>query len=260
MGKCQDIVLNDRYIWVHDIPQDRCEEWLDFVTEYNKNVKDKTPAIFILEVHGFYGRSPKGIQKLVFDQAITAYDRFAFCALAASDSNTCREYLRPYLAELVSTVCRDDIELCAACIQKGVRFLKDPKNTLKQIISTEYRSDGERYSYLRLDDLRSLIWETQLKAVFPVIEQYRSYFIKKYSSYIQKALPFSNPNGQDISSPEDVEIGMLVYLVGNGNITLADSSEYPELERFRDARNNLAHLNILEPEGVELILKRAETL
>ena len=53
---------------------------------------------------------------------------------------------------------------------------------------------------------------------------------------------------------------MLVYLVGNGNITLADSSEYPELERFRDARNNLVHLNILEPEGVELILKRAETL
>ena len=226
----------------------------------NKNVKDKTPAIFILEVHGFYGRSPKGIQKLVFDQAITAYDRFAFCALAASDSNTCREYLRPYLAELVSTVCRDDIELCAACIQKGVRFLKDPKNTLKQIISTEYRSDGERYSYLRLDDLRLLIWETQLKAVFPVIEQYRSFFIKKYSIYIQKALPFSNPNGQDITSPEDVEIGMLVYLVGNGNITLADSSEYPELERFRDARNNLAHLNILEPEDVELILKRAETL
>lgn len=124
LGKCQDIVLNDRYIWVHDIPQDRCEEWLDFVTEYNKNVKDKTPAIFILEVHGFYGRSPKGIQKLVFDQAITAYDRFAFCALAASDSNTCREYLRPYLAELVSTVCRDDIELCAACIQKRREILK----------------------------------------------------------------------------------------------------------------------------------------
>lgn len=141
-----------------------------------------------------------------------------------------------------------------------MRFLKDPKNTLKQIISTEYRSDGERYSYLRLDDLRSLIWETQLKAVFPVIEQYRSYFIKRYSSCIQKALPLSNPNGQDITSPEDVEIGMLVYLVGNGNITLADSSEYPELERFRDARNNLAHLNILEPEDVELILKRAETL
>lgn len=105
-----------------------------------------------------------------------------------------------------------------------------------------------------------LIWETQLKAVFPVIEQYRSYFIKKYSSYIQKALPLSNPNGQDITSPEDVEIGMLVYLVGNGNITLADSSEYPELERFRDARNSLAHLNILGSEDVEMILKRAETL
>lgn len=67
---------------------------------------------------------------------------------------------------------------------------EDPRlYVLKQIISKEYRSDGERYPYLRMDDLRSLIWETQLKTVFPVIERYRSYFIKKYSSYIQKALP-----------------------------------------------------------------------
>lgn len=82
-----------------------------------------------------------------------------------------------------------------------VKTTKKITPTLKQIISKEYRSDGERYPYLRMDDLRSLIWETQLKTVFPVIERYRSYFIKKYSSYIQKALPPSAiPTGR-ISFP-----------------------------------------------------------
>ena len=46
-----ETVLNDRYIWVSDIPADKINKWLDFVAEYNVNVKDKTPGIFIMEVH-----------------------------------------------------------------------------------------------------------------------------------------------------------------------------------------------------------------
>src|SRR5699024_10639271 len=31
LGRCEDIVLNDRYEWVTDIPKERYEEWLDFM-------------------------------------------------------------------------------------------------------------------------------------------------------------------------------------------------------------------------------------
>ena len=51
LGKCQETVLNDRYVWVSDIPDEKVTKWLDFVSEYQKNVQDKTPGIFILEVH-----------------------------------------------------------------------------------------------------------------------------------------------------------------------------------------------------------------
>ena len=51
LGKCQETVLNDRYIWVSDIPDEKVTKWLDFVSEYQKNVQDKTPGIFILEVY-----------------------------------------------------------------------------------------------------------------------------------------------------------------------------------------------------------------
>lgn len=179
--------------------------------------------------------------------------------MSASDSSTCKEYLRPYLAELASTVCKDDVELCAECVRKGSVFLKDPEAAITQIISEEYRSNGERFTYTYAGELKILIWETQLKTVFPVIERYRSYFIQKYSSRIKKFLPIRNSNKQVVSSPEDVEIGILIYLVGNGNIMLSDN-EYLELERFRDARNKLAHLDILDSETVDMILKRAETI
>lgn len=36
LGKCQETVLNDRYVWVSDIPDEKVTKWLDFVSEYQK--------------------------------------------------------------------------------------------------------------------------------------------------------------------------------------------------------------------------------
>lgn len=258
LGKCEDTVLNDRYIWVYDIPKNKYEEWLGFIAEYNKNVKEKTPAIFILETHDehFANKAKKGIRKILFDQNIGAYDKFAFCALAAT-SKACKEYMRPYLAELVSCICNEDIELCAECVDAGNRFLDDPKAVIDHVISTKCRSDGDRYTFSKTsDEIEKLIWETQLKNVFPIIEKYRSYFIKKYRKYITEALPITNSYGESVMNPEDVEIGTLVYMVGNGTISIS-TKEYEELDKFREARNRLAHLDVLDVHTVEMILRWA---
>ena len=71
---------------------------------------------------------------------------------------------------------------------------------------------------------------------------------------------YRNVNGQKVIVPEEVEIGMLVYLAKNGKICLRSKNEYEELEWFQDARNNLAHLTPLDLEAVNRILKRAESI
>jgi len=261
LGKCEDIVLNDRYIWVYDIPNNKYAEWLNFILDYNRNVTKKTPAIFILEIkdRNFANKDFKGIRKISFDQNIGAYDKFAFCILAATD-HTCREYMRPYLAELVSSICREDIELCAECVNEGNLFLENPVEVINQITSAKYRSDGEPYSFSQTDEeIKKQIWETQLKNVFPVIEKYRSYFITKYRKAIMEALPIMNSSGESVTNPEDVEIGTLVYMAGNGKMILS-SKEYEELGHFREARNRLAHLNILDLPMVDMIMRRAGSL
>ena len=91
--------------------------------------------------------------------------------------------------------------------------------------------------------------------MFPAIEKYRSYFIKKYYDVIGSALPISSSYGELVDKPEDVEIGTLLYLAGNGTIPV-NPNEYSELEQYRNSRNKLAHLNILESHAVDFILKR----
>ena len=163
LGKCQETVLNDRYIWVSNITKEKITQWIDFVSEYNKNVQEKAPGIFILEVHddSMARKSKKEIKTILFNQNIGAYDKYAFCALASSETN-CKEFLRPYLAEIVSSICRDDVELCAECVSRGTDFLNAPYETIQEIVKELYRSDGEAYEFERTkEEVIVSIWETQ---------------------------------------------------------------------------------------------------
>lgn len=256
LGECQETVLNDRYIWVSHISADKINKWLDFVAEYTVKVKHKTPGIFIMEVHddSLARKSKRGIKNLIFNQKIGDYDKYAFCALASSETR-CKEYLRPYLAEVVSLICGDDVELCAACVLRGMDFLSSPVQTINDVIESCHRSDGKRYIFNKSEgEITVSIWESQLKYIFPLIESYRKYFIKQYFGAIENVLPINNGFGEKVTIPEDVEIGTLFYLVRRGDI-IVSSIEYNELERYRSARNRLAHMNVLENEEVEAILK-----
>ena len=256
LGKCQETVLNDRYVWVSDIPDETVTKWLDFVSEYQKNVQDKTPGIFILEVHNdaMNRKSKKGIRSLGFEQNIGAYDKYAFCALASSETN-CKEFLRPYLAEAVASVCGDDVELCAVCVAKGMEFLNAPYETIQKVTEDLVRSDGERYCFSKSqEEVDTLLWEAQLKYVFPLVENYRRYFVKKYYDFIKAVLPINNGYGDQVMVPEEAELGNLMYLVERGGIPVS-AEESMELKRYRKARNELAHMNLLSNEELCVILK-----
>ena len=80
------------------------------------------------------------------------------------------------------------------------------------------------------------------------------YFISRYSSAIKNVLPLTTSYGEKVTSPEDVELGTLIYMVGKGNLNIS-SREYSELERYRKARNKLAHMNLLDIDELDIILR-----
>ncbi|MGN0299680.1 MAG: hypothetical protein ACI4C1_10955 [Lachnospiraceae bacterium] len=252
-----ELVLHSRYIWVSNLSEEKLAEWANFAAEYSRLMTHKHQrGAFILEVRDrnltgklYY----RGIQTVSFINEITDYDKMTFSMLVAAKSSV-RTGLKPYLAELASKIAKDDIELSARCSQKGRAFLMNPRKAIEEIIQKEVRSDGSDFIYQESNEMitRS-IWETQIKLIFPVIETFRSEFIRKYEGQIQSQLPISTTYGECYSEPREVEIGTLCYMAVSRCINVTEK-DYNRLVLLKEARNALAHLRVLTQTEVEEII------
>lgn len=255
LAESEDIVLHDRYLWVNVSDEDSLAQWLKFVAEYIKERgKDKKTAVFILEWEGRGTVSlPKGIKGLSFDDYIGEYDRIVFAVLASSNMKVA-PFLQDYAAELVSNIAGNDIELCAACIAGGKEFLNDPITFLKKTEMTKIHSSGVPFILKNSDEeLIHLIWRAQIKTVYPFLEEYREDFVRSYEKDLAKQLPIQASYGETYTDPKDVELGTLWYMASNGYLSISPK-EYSRLRRFKEARNKLAHLAIMEYVEVEELL------
>ena len=256
LAQSEDIVLNSRYVWIKGVSGNKLKEWLDFLSEYNKNLqKGAMSALFILETQDDISKAKKvkRVKYLSFDDTIDFYDKFAFCALASTGIEI-KPRIRPYVAEVVSSICTDDIELCALCLQHWNDFVLNPYETLTQIAASETHRNGTPFAIdLSSEKATTRIWEAQIKLLFPVVERYRTRFIKNHLKYIEKTLPIKTAYGEIIDDPLDVELGTLSYLVKRKKITLTPKEEH-QLDTFRNVRNSLAHMKTVDYEQVEWVL------
>lgn len=258
LAKSDDIVLNSRYVWVKNVTDEKLNEWVDFILEYNKNLrKNASSAVFILETQTetTMAKKLKGIKHLSFDDSISFYDKYSFCIMASTEIDI-KTTIRPYVAEIVSSVCRDDIELCATCMQHWKDFVNEPYETLMQIVQSEEHGNATNFAAdysPELVDART--WEAQIKLLFPIVERYRTRTVKKYCQYIEKALPIETAYGEIINDPLGVELGTFSRLVKEKSISLS-SKENAQLDSFKKVRNYLAHMKTLDFKMVEWVLSQ----
>lgn len=255
LARSEALVLNSCYLWVQNIPGERLEEWTQFISEYNKSLPPhRPPALFLLETRDTEQRKGiKGVQRLVFSEYFDEYDYFAFCALASADVSMASS-LRTYLAELCSTLCGQDVELCAACIRRGKKFLEAPEAILDEIVGGEIRSDGSSFAISsEKDTVRELIWKSQVRALFPILQQFRSTLVGRHYREISLSLPITTPFGDVIDDPQDVELGPLISLAGRHCLSLS-REEYDLLDLFRDVRNKLAHMKPVDFSAAHKVL------
>ncbi len=245
-AESDDIVLHDRYIWVQIENQNRLDAWMNFVADYiRERGKKENKAVFILEMAGeSIISTKKGIRLYSFDDYIGEYDRIVFAVLAASSIKEL-PFINTYLAELVANVAGNDIELAAECIKQHRMFLDNPEEFISKVIGENNRSNGEAYSFDKsVDEVNHLIWLSQIKTVYPYLEEYRENFVQKHYSAISKQLPIQASYGETYDDPKDVELGTLMYMAGSGIISL-NTNEYEKLKKFKEARNKLSHLTSL---------------
>ena len=238
LAERNDIALNNTCIWIRDATKAQAEQWLSFVGDYNNFLRGRSKGIFLVETDANLGLSGKAdIEIFSFANEVSDYDCFAFNILIAAEFGKGDKFTKRYLAELVSNATELDVESGAECIKCGSDFLKDPQKFLEN----KSREEIER-----------AVWTTQLKLIFPLLEIFRSDFVKKYERQIEKLLPFEMTSGKKIDAPDDAELGDLYSILGGQNLP---QNDWEELKTYRDARNKLAHLTPLTLEEIQMIFK-----
>lgn len=243
LADCEGCTLSGVYIWVVGAKGKNLKAWNDFLGDYLGFLGKKTGGVFLLEAENEADiAKKKNMHVFAYEKEIGAYDYFVFNLLLATEYGG-STYGKQYLAELVSYVVGADVELSAKCIRQGENFLANPYEIYKELADEE-AEDGKNIIAKTPDEIEQAVWTTQIKLVFPLIEEFRRKFIKRRGSFVQSTLPHPDTSGHIIRDPQEVEIGMLNYLASKNQWPLS----YPEWEGLKlhhEARNILAHMGTL---------------
>ena len=226
------------------LDQSDFSEWTSFISMYLGNVKkDITPAAFILICRGEDNfRQVKGLKGIRYRDFSSQFDAYAYCAIRVSQINEVH-VIKTYLADLAASLTGGNVEHAETALYVYREFLDDP------VLFMTSHFPGSSY---KEDTLKKLVWESQLKCIFPQIERYRCRFVDKYAAEIERLLPLANPLGDDYTTASDVELGALLFLSRNGLVIVSD--DYHRLKKMSVARNELAHLSVLSIEDVRELL------
>ena len=168
--------------------------------------------------------------------------------------------MKSYLAELAVNLTQGDAELCAQCILQHSKFLQTPYAVLDELIRMAFSSDGSAFLPLKTQTEASrCIWRAQIRILYPMLEEYRERFVRKYIDVIRAKCPIKSPFGEVYNDPADVELGTLVYMASCRSLQLL-LEENTILKAFRDARNTLSHLGSLNFGEIVMLMRAfAET-
>ena len=192
------------------------------------------------------------IRAIVYQKEIEYYDQYLFHMLAAASLKESAIF-KQYLAEIVTLMISDDVELSAECIKRGQTFLENPVKTIQEIKKSELRSDGNEFVFAMSEKkIQERIWEAQIKIIFPVIEKKRNSLINRYRKEIEGLLPITGAYGEEVYELEEVEIGILSHLVTLGKLQVS-SEDAKVISKLRNARNILAHIKTLSQKEIDEI-------
>ncbi|MBQ4494789.1 MAG: hypothetical protein II968_03375 [Selenomonadaceae bacterium] len=242
LAEATGIELNDSCIWIRNATSAQVDSWFAFIADYQSFLAGKRGGVFLLETIGELSNK-FGVEVLSYGDKVSGYDSFAFNIFTAADFGNDNHLMKQYLAELVSALTEGDVEFAAACIGRSEDFLKAPDAAFENLLR-----EGKFTSRKTNDDIEQAIWMTQLKLIFPLVENFRRNFIKQYEQQIKDTPPY-------YTVPEEVEIG---YLYGQFNQRrwLLDSNDAEDLEFYREVRNKLAHLTPLTFDYLQKVFEK----
>lgn len=233
--------LNKRYVCLTGVRQQKVTDWVSSITEYLDHCDPaQEHGVFILIVEGDGAFASKQLTAFKYSDFISDYDCMMLCLTLVSDLS-CGRAEKMYLCEMASNIAHNHVELASRLVSKKLALLRDPA-AVTEIV---YQENGIKVTNLQ-EAVRMAVWEAQIKLVFPKLENFRAGIIRKYENRIQRFLPIRNANNEKIEKAADLEIGQLFYICKeNRDSKITEYTEFEMIRKMRDARNTLAHREIL---------------
>lgn len=242
--------LSGVYLWIRRTTPAQLKAWNTFIGDYLGYLGQKIGGVFLLETQNEADIVKKrNLYVYAYDKAIGSFDGFVFTMLLAAEFGS-TVYGKQYLAELASQIAGEDIELSAELVRQGENFLADPVGVYDKTLA----ESGSDFPAKSAEEIEQYVWATQIKLVFPLIEDFRRKLIKKRHSFVQGSLPHPDTAGHMIYDPKEVEVGMLNFLASKDQWPLT-YDEWEQLKLHHGARNILAHMGTLPTEELQNLFK-----
>ena len=226
--------------------------WLEFSEIYAKHSTYRRVIIILT----YRGQCPlaskrKGISVLQWSEYSTPYDMQLFASYCISSRNGLSAIQMNYIAQVASRLAGTNPELCQALATEELAL--DPHGLLRLLAD---RHEGAARLIANRKILEHLLWEAQIQTVFPIIEQERRRFIEAYFDQLTDVLPQQDEFGKEIKDPQDMELRHIWYYYFRNNGTFNNNEEARRFHLLYNARNDLAHLDALNSQVVDRILRR----
>ena len=266
-------VLHGKLLWIRGVDSSFQRNWIQYISSYRSH--DLEHGLLLMEVQSSPSvRLPQNLQYFDHNQYIRKDDLRLYASIVAENHVAASGGAKQYAVELVTALTFLDSELANDILLQAELFTEEPLTLLRRIKS-DYYSDSPRGQedwhpfYLLLkereDELIYRIWSAQVRVGYPRIELERRELIRRWHNEIEEALNvayldertgsakrFTDYEGNLITDPRDIEVGMLLKLCASRQFTdpsqyllyLPDQSERNRIRLLRDCRNNLAHLDV----------------
>lgn len=237
MAENDNTILNHRILCITGMSCGNAEAWLKTIAEYLEYRNSEERCIFIIIAQQANINESKLIRNIRYADYVSDYDCLMLC-LTMLSSTKCSSIQKQYISEIASNIAHNNVEFAGLLAKEGLNLAMDPYGTASEV----FRNNDIIINDLS-DVVKAAVWEAQIKLVFPRLENFRRGLIQKYKEKIQSYLPIKSSNGECVDMASEVEIGQLYFICKQEKIV--DNGEFDILHKMRDARNLLAHMDVL---------------
>lgn len=261
----QEGFFTNRVLWVKGLTPETCKAFCELCCHCAKK-----KVWIILEDSTGVGRAKARLHLVDYLQFISDFDTSLLCLMAV---NQCHSRLsdlwKQYIATLSANLCGVDPELAVELISRYSLRDADPRFALLELAEGDFSRRGQSEEHVlyhvRNDEDRGKtfverqVWRAQLQVGLPVIEQAYAHVVKRLYGPLAGILADVEviQYNQRVTSPSDLEVGTMVYLIASKKLTLNDTALKQRIHVMHQNRNRMAHVELCSLDDMDQVFALA---